>query len=86
MASLKKCIEAHCKNCTYDKLVEGTWRAQVEACTVRSCALWPVRPLTMETVIANRKGGGKVIPIEIDVDSVVDGLEDEEDETADAEA
>jgi hypothetical protein len=68
MASLKKCIEQHCKNCSYDKAIEGTWRAQVESCTVQTCALWPVRPLTMETIIANRK-----------VIDIVASLEDEDD-------
>lgn len=80
MASLKKCIEQHCKNCTYDKYVEGTWRAQVEACTTVSCALHPVRPLTMETIIANRNGAGKVIPINVDTASIIDNLEDDEDD------
>lgn len=55
MASLKKCIQEHCKTCTYDASVAGTWREQVENCTVQSCALWPVRPMTMSTINANRK-------------------------------
>lgn len=80
MASLKKCIEQHCKNCTYDKYVEGTWRAQVEACTTVSCALHPVRPMTMETIIANRGKTGKVIPINVDTDALIDGLEDADDD------
>jgi hypothetical protein len=55
MASLKKCIAEHCKNCTYDSAAPGTWREQVENCTVVSCALYSVRPLTMTTINANRK-------------------------------
>ena len=55
MASLKKCIQSHCKNCTYDQSSPGTWREQVEACSVISCALWEVRPMTMTTINANRK-------------------------------
>lgn len=55
MASLKKCIAEHCKNCTYDKESPGTWREQVENCSVISCALYAVRPLTMTTINANRK-------------------------------
>ena len=55
MASLKKCISQHCKNCTYDKESPGTWREQVEACSVLTCALWEVRPLSMTTINANRK-------------------------------
>ena len=55
MASLKKCIQEHCKNCTYDPSAPGTWREQVENCTVKSCSLWTVRPMTMSTINANRK-------------------------------
>ena len=55
MASLKKCIEQHCKNCTYDNHQPGTWREQIEDCTVKSCALWVVRPVTVATINLNRK-------------------------------
>lgn len=76
MASLKKCIENHCKNCTYDSAQQGSWRHQVEQCTVKSCALWEVRPITMETMLARRKEkGGNAI----NLDALVDGLEDESD-------
>ena len=75
MASLKKCIEAKCKDCTYDTYVPGSWRAQVEACTVRSCALWEVRPITMETMLRNRKAKGAA---ELDLDALVDGLDDDD--------
>lgn len=60
MASLKKCIEQHCKNCTYDQESPGTWREQVENCSVTSCALYAVRPVTMGTIIARRKEGQEV--------------------------
>lgn len=43
--SLRKSIDAHCKECIYDSACGGgQWREQVEACSVTSCALWPVRP------------------------------------------
>ena len=42
--SLRKSINAMCKNCTYDPLDKGTWRAQVEACNITRCPLWNVRP------------------------------------------
>lgn len=76
MASLKKCIENHCKNCTYDNAAPGSWRAQVESCTVRSCALWEVRPITMETMLRNRKEKGAA---GVDIDALVADLDDEED-------
>ncbi len=69
MASLKKCISQHCKNCTYDQESPGTWREQVENCTVVSCALYEVRPMTMTTINANRKTrGGNEIVEEVDAD------------------
>jgi hypothetical protein len=78
MASLKKCIENHCKNCTYDPQQAGSWRSQVQNCTVRSCALWEVRPITMETMLRNRKEKGGA---DVDIDALVAGL-DEEDASA----
>lgn len=54
-ASAKKCIAAMCKDCIYDPEEAGSWRSQVEACTFTSCPLYPVRPLTVETIQANRK-------------------------------
>jgi hypothetical protein len=82
MASLKKCIEEKCKDCTYDKADDGTWRDQVERCNVRSCALWPVRPLTVATINLIRKNKAASGVVEIDVDALVDALPDEEDDTA----
>ncbi len=82
MASLKKCVEAKCKDCTYDQFAPGSWRAQVEDCRVRACPLWEVRPITMETMLARRKGKAAG---ELDVASLIDGLDDEtEDDTVEA--
>lgn len=81
MASLKKCIEAKCKDCIYDPAAGGTWREQVELCTSeKTCPLWPVRPLTGETMNLNRKARNSV---GIDLDALIDGLEDDT-ETAEA--
>ncbi|MCH8248270.1 MAG: hypothetical protein IH913_01545 [Proteobacteria bacterium] len=44
--SLRKCIDDNCKNCIYDPKSAGTWRQQVALCSVTSCALYPVRPVT----------------------------------------
>ena len=76
MASLKKCIEQKCKDCTYDSAAPGSWRFQVEECRVRSCALWEVRPITMETLLRNRKEKGTG---GVDIDALVADLDDEED-------
>ncbi len=44
--SLRKHINDHCKTCIYDYSAAGTWRQQVTLCTVKNCALYPVRPVT----------------------------------------
>lgn len=45
--SLRAAINQQCKSCIYDpKAGTGTWRQQVEACTVKHCALYPVRPVS----------------------------------------
>lgn len=77
MASLKKCIEEKCKECTYDPHAGGTWREQVELCNITTCPLWSVRPITVATLNARRKaaaaGGDNV-----DIDALVAGLPDED--------
>jgi hypothetical protein len=78
MASLKKCIEQKCKDCSYDPLDVGTWRDQAEKCNVRNCALWPVRPMTVATINLQRKA--RVVVGGVDVDALIAGLEDEEQE------
>jgi len=42
--SLRKAVNAKCKDCIYDPLAGGTWRKQVEECPCTSCPLYPVRP------------------------------------------
>lgn len=56
--SRTKAINEKCKDCIYDPAMPGSWRAQVEACTSEhTCALWPYRPLTIETLHQRRKSG-----------------------------
>lgn len=43
--SLRKAIDAKCKDCIYDpQCGGGTWREQVAQCSSIRCPLWPVRP------------------------------------------
>lgn len=79
MASLKKAIEAKCKDCTYDSAVSGTWREQVEMCTVKRCPLWEVRPVTVATINLNRN---KRPDDGVDIDALIAGLPDDEEVTA----
>jgi hypothetical protein len=46
MANLRKAIDAHCKECIYDKQGEGSWIEQVTNCTAYDCNLFPVRPIS----------------------------------------
>jgi hypothetical protein len=41
----QQAIAAKCKECIYDELDQGTWRQQVKACDMESCALHPYRPM-----------------------------------------
>ena len=81
MASLKQAIADKCKDCTYDPLAGGTWREQVEMCNIRSCALWPVRPITVATLNANRKKANAEAGVTVDINALVDGLPDDDEET-----
>jgi hypothetical protein len=47
--SLRKAVDAHCKSCVYDPQSEGSWRHQVESCSVTQCELYPHRPVTIDT-------------------------------------
>lgn len=51
-ASLRGAINANCKDCIYDTASDGSWRKQVENCTVMACSLYLVRPTSIK--------GGKV--------------------------
>ena len=45
----KQAINAHCRECIYDpKNGTGTWRQQVEACTVTKCPLYEWRPISFK--------------------------------------
>jgi hypothetical protein len=45
--SLRKAINAKCRECIYDPNGGGgTWRQQVEACSSPSCPLYVVRPIS----------------------------------------
>lgn len=46
--SMRAAINAYCKECTYDDAFKGggTWREQVEACTVTKCPLYEFRPVS----------------------------------------
>lgn len=43
---LRKSVNLKCKQCIHDPYSgNGTWRQQVQACTSKTCPLYPVRPM-----------------------------------------
>ena len=48
--NLRKSINEMCRGCIYDNLAAGTWRQQVTLCSVKSCALYEVRPKTSSAI------------------------------------
>jgi len=41
---MRQAINEKCRDCIYDPQAGGTWRQQVEACTITECSLHPYRP------------------------------------------
>lgn len=77
--SRTKAINEKCKDCIYDQKAPGTWREQVEDCkSEHTCALWPYRPISIATVNSERKT--RVVDSGIDIDALVNGLDDDDDE------
>lgn len=46
---LRPRVNSNCVTCTYDECSPGTWRHQIESCTVKTCAFWPIRPRTCKS-------------------------------------
>jgi len=52
--SLRRAIDAKCKDCLYDPLSGGgKWREQVAQCSSVNCPLWPIRPAPSSGPFAN---------------------------------
>ena len=51
--SLRKCIDDMCVSCIYDSGAAGTWRQQVTLCSMKCCALYPVRPTSKAPIPEN---------------------------------
>ena len=47
--SMRKAIDQFCRECNYDPLDHGTWRAQIESCQMSACPLYGFRPLTEDS-------------------------------------
>ena len=51
----KQGINMNCKACVYDPAEAGTWRQQVKACSVKTCALYSWRPLPIRASVTVQK-------------------------------
>lgn len=76
--SKTKSLHMMCKSCIYDKAAPGTWREQVENCSSSHCPLWQHRPMTTATITLHRQS--KTLDSEINIDSILAELEDEDNE------
>lgn len=63
---LRARVDAHCVSCTYDDVAPGTWRQQVERCTVKVCPLFDVRSKSRSTAAKSRfiELDGALVPLE----------------------
>ena len=48
--NLRQCINDHCISCIFDHAAAGTWRQQVTICSIKGCALYPVRPVSKSPI------------------------------------
>ena len=48
--SLRQAINDNCRTCIFDSAAAGTWRQQVTLCSVTSCHIYPVRPVTKSAI------------------------------------
>ena len=64
--SLRKAINAMCRQCTYDPSDVGTAAQQIAACTSKDCPLHPVRPITTKQLPVSLLAAYRVDPLELD--------------------
>ncbi len=57
--SMRKAIDDKCRSCIYDDCAPGTWRKQVELCTITECGLYPYRPITEQSRSENASKLGR---------------------------
>ncbi len=57
---MRSAINKHCKDCIYDDCVPGAWRMQVEACTVKTCALYELRPKSSKGIKSKRENNNEL--------------------------
>lgn len=48
--SLRKAINAKCKECAHDPLDKGSAAKQIACCTIKTCPLHSIRPITCKSI------------------------------------
>ena len=64
--SLRKAINAKCKQCICDPMDAGTAAQQIAACICRDCPLHKVRPITTKQLPVSLLEAYNVNPLELD--------------------
>ena len=64
--SLRKAINAKCRQCTYDPMDIGTAAQQIAACICRDCPLHKVRPITTKQLPVSLLAAYRVDPLGLD--------------------
>ena len=64
--SLRKAVNAKCRECTYDPLDVGTAAQQIAVCTDSDCPLHPVRPITTKRLPISLLEAYRVDPLTLD--------------------
>ena len=64
--SLRKAVNAKCRQCTYDPLDVGTAAQQIAVCTDSDCPLHPVRPITTKRLPISLLEAYRVDPLTLD--------------------
>ena len=65
--SLRKAVNAKCRQCTYDPFDAGTAAQQIAVCIDSDCPLHPVRPLTTKRLPISLLEAYNVDPLRLDV-------------------
>ena len=64
--SLRKAVNAKCRECPYDPLDVGTAAQQIAVCTDSDCPLHPVRPITSKSLPVSLLEAYRVDPLILD--------------------
>ena len=64
--SLRKAINAMCRDCAYDPLDIGSAAQQIACCTCKSCPLYTVRPMTAKSIPEKLLRAYRIAPADLD--------------------